>query len=466
MPDGDFIPPQSLEMEQAVLGAMLIAPDVIPDVMDRVRQDDFYRAEHKTIFWALVEMYARGKTIDLLTVQEVLRRLNQLEECGGSPYLVHLTDTVPSPENAAFYAAVIGEKAGLRRLLDASGQIRALANSEYDEIADVYDRAYSIVSDAVESHDSRKAADSQSVVAEVLAEIENRRQHGGPRGVATGFVDIDRWTSGFCPGELVIVAGAPSMGKSAFAMQCAEGMSVTGPVTVISLEMTKAEIMHRQISIRTGVNLHRLRSGQVSEEEMRTITTLAGSIAAQPISYHDRGVDTVGLIRQAVRRARPKPVAVVIDYLQIMKIEKATNNRAQDIGAITRDFKSLARDYQCPVVLLSQLSRVVAGRRDNEPILSDLRDSGAIEADADMVLFVHRPQSGHYGSKEVIGEGSDFEDARVIIAKQRNGPTGAVPMTFRRSCAAWGNALGQAREGDYAAYMHAPKSDTADPFGD
>jgi replicative DNA helicase len=463
--DSDRIPPQNLEMEQAVLGSMLIAQDVIPDVMDHVGREDFYRSEHQTIFWAMTEMHARGRTIDVITVQEVLRKLGKLEECGGSSYLIHLMDSVPSADNAPFYAAVVAEKAGLRRLIDASTQIRALANSEYDEITDIYDRAYSIVSDAVQHHDCRRASDSRSVIEEVLTEIETRRREGTPRGIPTGFTDIDRWTSGFGPGELIIVAGAPSMGKSSFAMQCAEGMARSGQVLVISLEMTRAEIMHRQISVRTGINLHRLRSGMVSEEEMRSIRDSSAEIAALPISYHDRGVDTAGLIRHAVRRARPSPVAVVIDYLQIMRIEKSTANRAQDIGTVTRDLKGMARDYSCPVVLLSQLSRMVAGRKQNEPILSDLRDSGAIEADADMVLFVHRPQSGHYGGKEVIGEGSDIEDAAIIVAKQRNGPTGIIPMTFRRSCAAWGSSLGKKREEQYAAYMHAPKSDYGDdPF--
>jgi replicative DNA helicase len=452
------LPPQSLEMEQAVCGAMLIDPEAVWTCASILRQTDFYRVEHGTVFAAVIAVASRGQAVDVLTVQEELRSAGNLETCGGAPYLVHLTDCVPSAANAEYYAKVVAEKATLRRISDAGSQLRTMVYADYDEIGDVCDKAFRTVMDAVSHRDSRNPSDARTLVEEILAEVDKLRETGEIPGLSTGFADLDTATAGFCGGELVIVAGAPSMGKSAFALQIARHVARKhGPVLIVSLEMSGREIMHRQLSIESGIDLLRLRRGMVSKEERETLDRVGKTLCSEPVLIHDRGVDSLGAIRQAVRRMRPEPVMVLVDYLQIMRVERVTDNRAQDLGAICRGLKRLGMDYEMPVVLLSQLSREIARRNDRKPVMSDLRDSGAIEQDADIVLGLYR--ENYYKSQGVVTRDSPPEEAEILIMKQRNGPRGSVRVMFRPATAQWASGMFGARADAYTRYDQTPNDE-------
>lgn len=446
-------PPQSLEMEQAALGSMLLDERAVDAVADLISPSDFYRTAHGVIFDVIVTLHRLGRAVDLLTVQEELRARDALDATGGSPYLVHLLDTVPSASNAEFYARVVAEKATLRRILDASSQIAAIAHTaEYDDISDVCDAAFRAVSDAIDNRDTRRAREAKEVVDEILETLERLRASGSIPGVSTGFIDLDNATAGLGPGELIVVAGAASMGKSAFALQVGRNVARTaGPVLVVSLEMSDTEILHRQLSIDADVDLLRLRRAKLSDAEMQRVQRAAARLRQERVLVHDRGVDSVSSIRSAVRRMRPAPAMLIIDYLQIMRIEKSSDNRAQDLGAICRDLKRIGRDHRIPVMLLSQLSREIAKRSDRRPTLTDLRDSGAIEQDADIVIGLYRDE--YYKSQDASLDVSHVEEAELLLLKQRNGPRGRIRAAFRTATAQWANATRPDQDRIYRDYI-------------
>ncbi len=433
-------------MEQAVLGAMLIDRAAVEKAADILRTEDFYRIEHAVIFDSVVALAHRDQAVDVLTVQEQLRAQDQLEAVGGSPYLIHLTDTVPAAANAEFYARVVEEKAILRRLLDASGQITALAHSEYEEIQEVVDRAERAVFGVAQRRLGAYFTPMRPLVSSVFDEIEKRSENPeATTGLATPFDDFNYMTAGLQQSDLLILAARPSMGKTSLALTMAQHAAVArqAPVAIFSLEMSKEQLCLRMICSEAEVDAHRLRTGMLQDRDWAKVGHACAKLSEAPIFIDDSPDCSVLEMRGKCRRlaAEAGLKLIVVDYLQLMRAHKRTDNRTQEIGEIARGLKGLARELKVPVIALSQLSRAVEQRVDKRPMLSDLRESGSIEAEADIVMFIYRDE--YYKNKEAVSSDDDgaesamreqgvhkVEEAELIIAKQRNGPTGTVKLMF------------------------------------
>lgn len=432
----DRIPPQSLEMEQAVLGAMIIEREAVERVQEILRPEDFYRDAHRRIFEAITALALRDEPVDLLTVQEELREKDALEAVGGLPYLTQLTDAVPTAANAEHYARVVEEKAILRRLIAASTDIRGLAHDDYTSIAEVVDRAERIIFNVAQSRMGTDFTEMRPLIDEVYGQIEERVEHHvDTTGLPTSFAGLDRLTSGLQPSDFVIVAARPSMGKTALAIGMAQHIAVRAgkSVAIFSLEMSKEQLCLRMISSEARVDARRLRTGYIPNDEMVRVGGACARLAEAPI-YIDDTSDVSSLeMRAKCRRLKSTGdlSLVVVDYLQLMRAHKATDNRTQEIGEIARSLKGLARELSVPVIALSQLSRAIEQRTDKMPMLSDLRESGSIEAEADLVLFIHRPAYYQQKSEEDAAQDQDApQPAELILAKHRNGPTGKVSILF------------------------------------
>jgi replicative DNA helicase len=444
----DRIPPQNLEMEQAVLGAMLIERSAVEKAAEILRSDDFYRDAHRVIFEAILALTQRDEPTDLLFVQEELQRGGVLESVGGTPYLMQLTDAVPAAANAEYYAKIVEEKAILRRLLGAAAEIQGLAHSEYDDIGDVVDRAEKAVFGVAQRRMSSYFTAMRPLVATVFEQIERRSEVGldGVTGLATPFEDFNYKTSGLQPSDLIIVAARPSMGKTSLVLGMAQHVAIKlhQPVALFSLEMSKEQLCMRMISSESKVDASRLRNGYLEDSDWRRVGETCGHLAEAAIFIDDSPDCSALEMRAKCRRLKAEHglSLIVVDYLQLMRGHKKTDNRTQEIGEIARALKSLARELNVPVIALSQLSRAVEQRPDKRPMLSDLRESGSIEAEADVVVFIYREE--YYKMKEAMSmdmeeaertaqkqRGEDkVEKATLIIAKQRNGPTGPVDVAF------------------------------------
>jgi replicative DNA helicase len=459
----DRIPPQSLESEQATLGAMLIDRAAIEKAAEILRAEDFYRDAHRVIFEAILALVARDEPVDLLTVQEQLKLQDMLESVGGAPYLIALTEAVPTAANAEHYAKVVEEKAILRRLIDASVQIQGLAHSEYEDIGDVVDRAEKAVFGVSQRRITSYFTPMAPLVASVFEKIEQRSdQKEATTGLPTHFTDLDYMTAGLQPSDLVIVAARPSMGKTSLALGIGQQVAFREKktVAVFSLEMSKEQLCLRMICSEARVDAHRLRTGYLQNDDWRKIGETCAMLSEAPIFIDDSPDCSALEMRAKCRRlmAEHGLSLVVVDYLQLMRSHKRTDNRTQEIGEIARALKSLARELKVPVIALSQLSRAVEQRPDKRPLLSDLRESGSIEAEADLVIFIYREE--YYKMKEAIHaeeeeakkeerkqRGEDkVEKATLIIAKQRNGPTGAIDVAFHPHYARFDNLAKQFRE--------------------
>lgn len=450
------IPPQSLEMEQATLGSMLIERAAIEKAAEILRPEDFYRDAHRVIFEAVLALADRDEPVDLLTLQEQLKAQNALDAVGGTPYLVHLMDAVPTAANAEFYAHTVEEKAILRRLIDASHQIQALAHSEYEDISEVVDRAERLVFSVAQKRIGSYFTPMRPLVASVFEQIEYRSENKeATTGLATPFDDLNYMTAGLQPSDLVIIAARPSMGKTSLALGIAQQAAVRHRQTAacFSLEMSKEQLCLRMICSEARVDAHRLRTGFLKEDDWRKVGETCAILSEAPIYIDDSPDCTVMEMRAKCRRlmAEHGLGMVVVDYLQLMRGHRATENRTQEISEIARSLKGLARELKVPVVALSQLSRAVEQRPDKRPMLSDLRESGSIEAEADVVVFIYRDT--YYKMKEAISAGEDqaqqddrrqrgedkVEEAELIVAKQRNGPTGKVLVAFHPHYARFDN---------------------------
>lgn len=443
----DHVPPQSLEMEQATLGAMLIERAAIEKAAEILKPEDFYRDAHRIIFDAILTLTERDEPVDILTVQEQLRSQGHLEAVGGAPYLVQLTEAVPTPASVEYYARIVEEKAILRRLIDASGQIRALAYSDYTEIADVVDAAEKAIFAVAQRRMGAYFTPMRPLVASVFEQIEHRSEHKEQTtGLATPFEDLNYATAGFQKADLVILAARPSMGKTSLAMGIAQHAAIRQklPVAVFSLEMSKEQLCLRMICSEARVDGHSLRTGYLKDEDWRRVGEACATLSDAPIFIDDSPDISALEMRAKCRRlmAEHGLGLVVVDYLQLMRGQRRSDNRTQEIGEISRSLKSLARELRVPVLALAQLSRAVEQRPDKRPMLSDLRESGSIEAEADLVIFIYR--DAYYKMKEAMSadleeaekeerrqRGEDkVEEAELIIAKQRNGPTGKVMVAF------------------------------------
>lgn len=427
-PQAGRIPPQDLDAEQSLLGAMLLSRDAIAAAIEVCGPDDFYKPAHGHIYEAITRLYAQGEPADPITAADELRRQGLLEAVGGIAALVSLQADSPATTNASRYARIIEEHALLRRLIAVAGEIAELGYGLPDDVAAVVDRAEAMVFDVAE----RRVTDSLRPLKDLLADSLDRLAALNERGdaitgVPTGYLDLDERLSGLQPSSLVIVGARPAMGKTAFALGIAAhaAMEAEIPVLLFSLEMSHSEIAQRLLVSEAKVESSRIRNGRLLESDWPKISHAVGRLGEAPLFVDDNPNLTVMEVRAKARRfkARHGLGLIIIDYLQLMSGRRDSENRQVEISEISRGLKILARELEVPVVALSQLSRQLEARADKRPMLSDLRESGSIEQDADVVLFLYRDQVYN-------PETADTGIAEVIVSKHRNGPTGFTKLAF------------------------------------
>jgi replicative DNA helicase len=428
------VPPQNLDAEESVLGAMMLSPLAIGAVTEStaLTAADFYRESHGQIFRAVLSLYAKGEPVDAITVVDELDRSNTLDAAGGSERIHELAALVPAAANAAHYARIVGEMATLRGLIRAGNDIARLGFDRPGETVELVDRAEQIVFDLSQQRISTEFEHIDDLLKDSFETITKLYEAGEDiTGTPSGFRDLDRLTSGFQPGNLVIVAARPSMGKSALALCMAANVAVrkSTPVALFTLEMSKAEVTQRLMCAEGKVESQRLRTGKLQADDWPRLTAACDKLAKAPIYVDDTASITMMEIRSKLRRLKMREQSlglVIVDYLQLMTSGTTVENRVQEVSQISRALKVLARDLDVPIIALSQLSRAVEQRHDKRPILSDLRESGSIEQDADLVMFVYRDE--YYNPEETDSAGI----AELLLAKHRNGATGTEKVAFQK----------------------------------
>ena len=429
VPEQDRQPPYSLEAEVSVLGGMLIDNDAVARAIEIVDDSMFYREANRRLFRAMVRLFERGDVVDVILVNEELKNTGELEGAGGAPYLAELLDAVPTSANIDYHARIVRDKALLRRLISAASDIIRDAYEQGERaVEEVLDQAEQKVFRVAESHDREGFVWIKEILWPTFEHIERLQESaGGITGVPTGFKDLDRMTTGLQKGDLIIVAARPAMGKTSWVLNVAQTAAIEHDTTVaiFSLEMSKEEIVQRILSSVGKVDSMKLRSGQLGALWQRVVDA-AGKMYKAPIFIDDSPVVSVTDIRAKCRRLKRKAGLglVVVDYLQLMEASNR-ENRQQEISEITRNLKNLARELNVPIIAVSQLNRSLEAREDKRPRLSDLRESGAIEQDADVVMFIYRHEYYHPEEQEKRGI------AEVIVAKHRAGSTGPIEMTFQ-----------------------------------
>jgi len=430
------IPPHSIEAEQATLGGLLLDNAAWDKIGDVLREDDFYRADHRLIWKHIAQLVEKGKPADVITVYEALDAEKRAEDVGGLSYLNDLAQNTPSAANIKGYADIVRDRSVLRRLLGASGDIADnVFNREGRSVREILDSAEAAVFQIAEEGARGKQGfeDLASLIAQVRDRVQELHDMNSPdiTGIETGFKDLDMKTSGLQPGDLIIVAGRPSMGKTTFAMNVAENVALAGGIVgVFSMEMGGTQLAMRILGSIGQLDLHRLRTGKLDDHEFSRFATAMERL--QDCKLH---VDETPALTSLELRARARRLhrvygkldLIVIDYLQLMSGSSASGreeNRATEVSEISRSLKALAKELRCPVIALSQLNRGLEQRQDKRPMMSDLRESGAIEQDADVILFIYRDEVYHPEAENNKGL------AEVIIGKQRNGPIGKVELTF------------------------------------
>ncbi len=425
------IPPHNLEAEASVLGSALVDNEAMDRIEGLITPDVFYKEAHRKIWRAMESLRARGEPVDLVTLSEELKRAGELDEVGGLTYLVGLSETTPTAAYAEHYARIVAEKAVLRRLIAAAGEAMRLAYDEAGSVEEIVDQAGKLIMDVATHGPRHEFQEMRELVTEAHERIAHMREHGTADDMLpTGFADLDRMIGGLGPGSLNIIAARPSMGKTAFALTIAQHVALQGgtPVALFSLEMPAIDLVLRMLSSEARVDMNRIRQAQLSDRDYERLVTAAGRIYEAPVFIDDTPSLTLMELRARARRlaAHRKVGLIVIDYMQLMSGGQSTRsgeNRQQEIAAISRGLKGLARELEVPVVALSQLSRAVESRPNKRPMLSDLRESGSIEQDADLVLFIYRDDYyNEHSEKAGIAE--------IIIGKQRNGPVGTVELQF------------------------------------
>lgn len=430
------VPPHNEEAEQAVLGAMLLSRDAIAKVVEILHSDSFYYEHHSIIFRTIVELFEKGLPVDLVSVTEELRSRNLLDRVGGSVYLASLLDVVPTAANVEYYANIVAEKALLRRLINAGTEIVSLGYRENESPELLVDKAEQLIFEIAQHHRFRTLIPLREVLAKSFKEIERLHQTGKPyTGIPTGFWDLDRKTGGLQPSDLIIVAARPGMGKTSFCLNIAQHVALEEhlPVAIFSLEMSSFQLALRLLGSEAQIDIHRLRTGQIREHEWPKLARAFGKLAEAPIFVDDTPDLNVIEMRARARRLKAERglSLIIVDYLQLIRLLDRDKSEHQQISEISRGLKSLARELEVPVIAISQLSRAVETRAERRPQLSDLRGSGGLEQDADVVIFIYR--EGYYKSQEMEIESDLPEEVEIIIAKQRNGPTGTVKLLFLKN---------------------------------
>jgi len=420
------VPPQNLEAEQSVLGAMLIEGEAIVRAAEILRPEDFYRDAHRRVFEAIIALSDRSEAVDLVTVTEELRRRGQLEEVGGASYLTTLANIVPTAANVEHYARIVEEKALLRNLISAATRVVTRAYEAQDEVAALVDEAEQVIFEISQRRSLAGYAHIKDILMDTFERIEYLYAHkGGVTGVPTGFKDLDELTSGLQPSDLVILAARPSQGKTTLSLGMARNAAVNHkiPVGIFSLEMGREALAQRLLCSEAGVDGQRLRTGYLAEQDWPRLSHALGRLSEAPIFIDDTPAISIMELRARARRMRAEHGIgfLIVDYLQLVQFRGRVENRQQEVAEISRALKALARELKLPVLACSQLSRAVEQREGRRPQLSDLRESGSLEQDSDVVMFIHfNPDSEHKNLAE------------IIVAKQRNGPTGSVDLVFLR----------------------------------
>ncbi len=437
----DFTPPHNLEAEQACLGSLLIDKDAIIKVADVIDADDFYSDKHRMIYEAMIELYTQREPIDILNLSNRLNDKEVLESIGGRGYLATLTNAVPTAANVISYANIIQRKATLRRLIKAAHSILNLAQDEDDDLSDQLDKSEQALFSVSQKHLRQNFTPISSILTDAFDRIDEIHKEAGKlRGIPTGFLDLDNKLGGLQNSDLIIIAARPSMGKTSLALDIARHVAVTERVSVgiFSLEMSKDQLVDRLLCAQAGVDLWKMRTGQLSDspqhDDFPRIGQAMGVLSEAPIYIDDGANSNVMEIRTKARRLQMEHGLglIVIDYLQLMEGKSDSENRVQEISKISRQLKGIARELQVPVICLSQLSRAVEQQNVPIPKLSHLRESGSIEQDADVVLFIYR--------EEYYKQDSDRKNiADVFIAKHRNGPTGKIQLYFDMQKASFNN---------------------------
>jgi replicative DNA helicase len=426
----DRTPPQDLVAEQSVLGGMLLSKDAIADVVEVLRAHDFYRPAHELVYDAILDLYGRGEPADAVTVAGELTKRGEIARIGGAPYLHTLMSGVPTAANAGYYAKIVRERAILRRLVEAGTKIVQMGYAaDGGEADDIVDRAQAEVYGVTDRRASEDYLALADIMEGTLDEIEAIGSRGGALvGVPTGFVGLDELTNGLHPGQMIVIAGRPALGKSTAGLDLARSASIKHGLTscIFSLEMSRNEITMRLLSAEARVPLHHMRSGQMSDDDWNRLARTMGSVSEAPLFIDDSPNMTLMEIRAKCRRLKQRHDLrlVVIDYLQLMQSGKRVESRQQEVSEFSRQLKLLAKELEVPVVAISQLNRGAEQRTDKRPQLSDLRESGSIEQDSDMVILLHREDAYE---RESPRQG----EADFIVAKHRNGPTATITVAFQ-----------------------------------
>lgn len=424
------IPPQSIEAEESILGSMIVDKTAINTAIEIVRPDDFYRQSNGEVYSAIIDLFNKNEPVDLITLQEELKRRGTLESIGGVTYLANLSGGVATTANTEYYCKIVEDKSTLRKLINSSNEIIGKAYEDSEEVNIIIEVAEKNIFDITQGSQREGFAPINEVLLDSFAKIEEMAANkGGLTGLTTGFIDIDMKLSGLQKSDLVLLAARPSMGKTALGINIVtnSALKAGAKVAVFSLEMSKEQLVQRMIAATAHVDLQKIISGRLDEEEWLNIINSMGPLSAADVYIDDTAGISLMEMKAKCRRLKIEKGLdlIVIDYLQLMQMEGRQESRQQEISSISRGLKALAKEMDCPVIALSQLSRAPELRADHRPILSDLRESGAIEQDADVVLFLYRD--------DYYNEDSDQKNiGELIIAKHRNGPTGTLELVFKK----------------------------------
>ena len=418
-------PPQDLAAEQSVLGGMLLSKDAIADVVEIIRERDFYRPAHELIYDAIVDLYGRGEPADPVTVAAELTKRGDIARAGGAPYLHTLISSVPTAANASYYAKIVREHAIMRRLVEAGTKIVQIGYTPESDVDEAVDQAQVAVYEVTERRANEDYIKLSDLLPEALDEIERISQGVEGEGVFTGFRDLDALTNGFHPGNMIVLAARPAVGKSTLGLDIVRNAAIHNGdcAAMFSLEMSRSEITMRMLSAEARVGLHNIRSGSLSDDDWQRLARRMGEISQAPLFIDDSPNLSLMEIRAKARRLKQRHdlKIIVIDYLQLMTSGKRVENRQQEVSEFSRNLKLLAKELNVPVVAISQLNRSPEQRSDKRPMLSDLRESGSIEQDADVVILLHRD--------DLYDNNSRSGEADLIVAKHRNGPTRTITVS-------------------------------------
>ncbi len=439
--DFDRTPPQDLEAEMSVLGSMMLSREAINEVADEIRGADYYKPAHEIIHDTIVDLSGRGEPADAVTVAGELQRRGELARVGGAAYLHTLIASVPTAANAGYYARIVSERAVLRRLVTAGTRVVQLGYADAGgDVDEIVDRAQAEIYAVAEKRAVTDYVPMSTLSENVLSELERIEMDKGKlRGVPTGFTDLDRLTQGLHGGQMIIIAARPAMGKSTLALDFCRSASIKHGVTsvIFSLEMSQNEIAMRMLSAESSVFLSKMQSGEMTERDWLKVSETTGKIAESPLFVDDSANMTITEIRSKCRRLKQQHNLglVVVDYLQLMTTGKQVESRQQEVSALSRNLKLLAKEINVPVIAVAQLNRGPETRTDKKPMMSDLRESGSLEQDADIILLLHRPE--YYNKEDRPGE------ADIIVAKHRNGATTTIRALFQGHMSRFANFTGR-----------------------